>query len=47
MQQHVEICTEFVTAIYRRSLAMLGSMVTVDKTMVCYHVPQMKKKTPK
>jgi hypothetical protein len=44
-QQHVEVCSEFVAAAYRHSLAMLDFIVTMDETMVCYHTPQMKKQS--
>jgi hypothetical protein len=42
-QQHVEACTKFVTAIHGYFLSMLDSIVTMDKTMVHDHTPQMKK----
>jgi hypothetical protein len=41
-QQCVEICIEFVATIHNRSLAMLDSILTMDKTTVCYHTPQKK-----
>jgi hypothetical protein len=41
-QQPVEICIEFVTTIHHRSLAMLDSILTMDKTIICYHTPQKK-----
>ncbi len=44
-QQHVEACSEFVKAVLRHSLAMLDSIVTMDETMVCYHMPQSKKQS--
>jgi hypothetical protein len=44
-QQHVKVCSEFVKAVHRHSLAMLDSIVTMDKTMVCYHTPQSKKQS--
>jgi histone-lysine N-methyltransferase SETMAR len=34
---------EFVTAVNRRSMAMLDRIVTMDETMVSYHTPEMKK----
>ncbi len=44
-QQRVEVCTEFVAAVHRRSLAMLDTIVTMDETMVCYHTPKTKKQS--
>jgi hypothetical protein len=41
-QQHVEICSEFVVAVHSNSLAMLDSIMSMDKTKV-YHTPEMKK----
>jgi hypothetical protein len=41
-QQRVEVCSEFVKVVQRHSLAMLDSIVTMDKMMVCYHTPQSK-----
>jgi histone-lysine N-methyltransferase SETMAR len=46
-KQHVEVCSEFVKAVHRHSLAMLDSIVTMDETMVCYHMPQSKKQSQK
>ena len=43
--QRVEVCSEFVKAVQRHSLAMLDSIVTMDETMVCYHTPQSKKQS--
>jgi hypothetical protein len=37
--------SEFVKAVHRHSLAMLDSIVTMDKIMVCYHTPQSKKQS--
>ncbi len=36
-QQHIEVCSEFVAAIHRHSLAMLDLIMTMDEMMVCYH----------
>jgi hypothetical protein len=44
-QQHVEVCTEFVTAVNCHSLAMLDSIVVMDKIMLCYHTLQTKKQS--
>ncbi len=44
-QQRVEVCSEFVKAVHRHSLAMLDLIVTMDETMVCYHMPQSKKQS--
>jgi hypothetical protein len=44
-QQPVEVCSEFVKAVHRHSLAMLDSVVTMDETTVCYHTPQSKKQS--
>jgi hypothetical protein len=35
-------CSEFVATVHRRSKAMLDTIVTMDKTMVSYHTPDMK-----
>jgi hypothetical protein len=34
-QQRAEVCSEFVKEVQRYSLAMLDTIVTMDKTMVC------------
>jgi hypothetical protein len=44
-QQRIEVCSEFVEVVHRLSFAMLDSIVTMDKMMVCYHMPQMKKES--
>ncbi len=44
-QQHVKVCSEFIKAVHRHSLAMLDSIVTMDETMVCYHTPKSKKQS--
>ncbi len=44
-QQHVEVCSEFVMAVHCHSLAILGSIVTMNETMMCYHTPQTKKQS--
>jgi hypothetical protein len=41
MQQCVEVCSEFVKTLHRYFRAMLDSIVTMDETMVCYHIPQI------
>jgi Transposase (partial DDE domain) len=42
-QERVRVCSDFVTAVNRRSKAMLDNIITMDETMVSYHTPETKK----
>jgi histone-lysine N-methyltransferase SETMAR len=44
-KERVRICTDFVAAIHRRSMAMLDNIITMDETMVSYHTPQTKRQS--
>jgi hypothetical protein len=44
-EERVWICTEFVAAVGRSSVAMLDQIITMDKTMVSYHTPQTKRQS--
>ncbi len=44
-KERVRICTEFVTASHRRSMAIMDNIVTMDETMVSYHTPQTKRQS--
>jgi hypothetical protein len=44
-QQRVQVCAEFITAVHLHSLVMLDFVVTMDETMVWYHMPQRKKQS--
>jgi histone-lysine N-methyltransferase SETMAR len=39
-KKRVRICTEFVAAVRRGSMAMLDNIVMMDETMVSYHTPK-------
>jgi hypothetical protein len=41
----VEVCIEFVLAIHHHSLTMLDSIITMDKTMICYHTSKKKEQS--
>jgi histone-lysine N-methyltransferase SETMAR len=45
-KERVRICTEFVAAVHRRSMAMMDNIVMMDETMVSYHTPQTKRQSP-
>ncbi len=36
---------DFVTAVHRHSIVMLDNIVTMDETMVLYHMPETKKQS--
>jgi histone-lysine N-methyltransferase SETMAR len=44
-EERVRICTEFVAAIDRSSMAMLDQIIMMDETMVSYHTPQTKRQS--
>jgi hypothetical protein len=44
-EERVWICTEFVAAVDRSSMAMLDQIITMDETMVSYHTPQTKRQS--
>ena len=44
-QERVRVCSQFVTAVHRKSLAMLDDIVTMDETMVSFHTPETKKQS--
>ncbi len=43
--ERVWTCRDFIAAVQRRSMSMLDDVVTMNKTMVCYHTPETKKQS--
>ncbi len=41
----MRICTEFVAAVHRLSMAMMDNIMTMDETMVSYNTPQTKRQS--
>jgi hypothetical protein len=41
--QSLKVCNKFVSANYILPLVMLDYIITMNKTMVCYRIPQTKK----
>jgi hypothetical protein len=44
-QERVRVCSDFIAAIHRRFKSMLDCIVIMDKTMVSYHTPEIKKQS--
>jgi histone-lysine N-methyltransferase SETMAR len=43
--QRVEDCRDFIAAVHRHSFTMLDNIVTMDETMVSYHMLETKKQS--
>jgi predicted HAD superfamily phosphohydrolase YqeG len=41
----VEVCIKFVLGIHHHSLAILDSIITMDKTTICYHTSKKKEQS--
>ena len=44
-EQRVLSSNKFIAAVYRRSLAMLDNIITMDETMVSFHTPETKRQS--